>query len=175
MKSVAISLLLVVLAGTAWYFGRPQPAPTATATTPPPALTVAKTTASKEAPAAKPYPFSTSVVSGKPLGSKDQIVKFTQDGYEIKLASQDEATEFHQNPAIYLAKITEAYKTAKPCPMTVCPVMGDPLDADAYSFVYEGREFKFCCDGCLDDFEKNPAKFVKMWDDAEKTAQSAKK
>lgn len=162
MKLIVLRLALVALAITAWHFGRPrpEPAPTAPVAAPVPLTTATETTA------AKPYPFSTSVVSGAKLGGKDAVVKLVQDGYEVKLANADEAATFKKNPAVYVAKIAEAYKTAKPCPLTVCPVMGDPLDKDSYSFVYEGREFKFCCDGCMDDFEKDPEKFVKMWDEA---------
>ena len=122
----------------------------------------------------KPYPFSTSLVSGKKLGAKDQVITLAQDGYQVKLASMDEVAAFKKNPAVYLIKITDAYKNARPCPLTNCPVMGDPLDADSFAFVYEGRQFKFCCDACLEDFDQDPAKFVKMWDDAEaaKTAST---
>jgi hypothetical protein len=41
--------------------------------------------------------------------------------------------------------------------------MGDP-----YVFTYEGREIKLCCSGCLDDFKKNPKKFIKKLEKAEK-------
>jgi len=124
---------------------------------------------------AKPYPFATSVVSGQKLGGPGTGVTFEQNGYEVKLASQAEADTFKQNPAPYLAKIEEAYKNAKPCPLTVCPVMGDALDKDAYVFVYEGREFKLCCDSCLEDFQKDPDKFVKIWDAAAQVTASDKK
>lgn len=123
----------------------------------------------------KPYPFSTSVVSGEKLGPKESTVNFVQDGYQIKLANATEADTFKKNPSVYMAKITEAYKTARPYPLTTCLVMGDALDNTAYSFVYDGREIKFCCDSCMDDFEKDPAKYVKIWDDAAaaKTTQTA--
>jgi len=131
------------------------------------AVPAAATKAMASAPApAKPYPFSTSVVSGEKLGPKESVVAFVQDGYQIKLASAAEADTFKKTPAVYMTKITDAYKNARPCPLTVCPVMGDALDADAYAFVYEGRQFKFCCDVCMEDFDKDPAKFVKIWDDA---------
>ena len=35
---------------------------------------------------------------------------------------------------------------------------------------YEGREIKLCCKGCLDDFKKAPAKYVKKIETAEKKA-----
>jgi len=167
LRLIRIFLVLLIALGVNYMRTRNEAATTQPAPAPS-AMPAAKITA-------KPYPFSTSIVSGAKLGGKDVTIKLVQDGYDVKFANQDEADTFKKNPAIYMAKITDAYKTAKPCPFTVCPVMGDKLDADAYSFVYEGREFKFCCDACMDDFEKDPAKFVKMWDDADKVAQEAKK
>ena len=169
MKLRLVRLVLVLLIAVAVHYERAN----SKAVPATPAMPAASKAAADTSDA-KPYPFSTSVVSGLALGDQDHMVKFIQNGYQIKLASQAEADTFKQNPGVYLAKIADAYKTAKPCPFTVCPVMGDALDADSYSFVYEGRQFKFCCDGCMDDFEKDPAKFVKMWDDAEKATQTAK-
>jgi len=33
--------------------------------------------------------------------------------------------------------------------------MGEP-----YVFVHEGQQIKLCCDGCLKDFKKEPAKYL---------------
>ena len=44
--------------------------------------------------------------------------------------------------------------------------MGDP-----YVFTHEGREIKLCCSGCLDDFKKNPTKYMKKLEKAEKKAK----
>jgi YHS domain-containing protein len=134
--------------------------------TPPAAVAAPAAMPAAAAIVGKPYPFSTSVVSGVALGPKAATVNFVQDGYQVRLASADEADTFKKNPSVYMAKITEAYKTARPYPLTTCLVMGDALDDTAYSFVYEGREIKFCCDSCMDDFEKDTPKYVKIWDDA---------
>ena len=45
---------------------------------------------------------------------------------------------------------------------------GDKLDKDAYVFVYQARQIKLCCDGCKKDFDKEPAKFIKKLEEAEK-------
>ena len=72
-----------------------------------------------------------------------------------------------------VASAAEEKKTekAKPYPLKTCVVseekfggdMGDP-----YVFTYQGREVKLCCKGCLDDFKKDTAKYVKKLDAAEK-------
>ena len=54
---------------------------------------------------------------------------------------------------------------AKPYPLDKCIVSDEKLDADpamkSYSFVHEGQEIKLCCKGCLKDFNKAPAKYLK--------------
>ena len=56
----------------------------------------------------------------------------------------------------------------KPYLLKTCIVAGDKLDQDAYVFVYQSRQIKLCCDGCKKDFDKEPAKFIKKLEDAEK-------
>jgi len=64
----------------------------------------------------------------------------------------------------------------KPYPLKTCVVSGDKLGEMGKPFVYayEGREIKFCCKGCLKDFKKDPAKYLKMIDEAEAKAKKAK-
>ncbi len=61
---------------------------------------------------------------------------------------------------------------AKPYTLKVCPVSDEKLGemGDPYVFTHEGREIKLCCKGCLDDFKKDSAKFVKKIEAAEKKA-----
>ena len=47
--------------------------------------------------------------------------------------------------------------------------MGDPFVYD-----YKEREIKFCCKGCLKDFKKDPAKYIKKIEEAEAKAKKAK-
>jgi hypothetical protein len=62
---------------------------------------------------------------------------------------------------------------AKPYPLKTCVVSGEKLDSmgDPYVFTHEGREVKLCCKSCLKDFNKEPAKFVKKIEAAEKPAK----
>jgi len=64
----------------------------------------------------------------------------------------------------------------KPYTLKTCVVSGDKLGEMGAPFVYayEGREIKFCCKGCLKDFKKDPAKYIKMIDEAEAKAKKAK-
>lgn len=45
--------------------------------------------------------------------------------------------------------------------------MGNPVD-----YVHEGRLVRFCCSGCIATFKKDPAKYLKMIDDAAAKAKA---
>lgn len=66
-------------------------------------------------------------------------------------------------------------KADKPKPYTLktCPVSDEKLGemGKPYVFVHEGREIKLCCESCKKDFKKNPAKFMKKIEDAEKSGK----
>jgi YHS domain-containing protein len=61
----------------------------------------------------------------------------------------------------------------KPDLLTTCPVSGDKLGdmGKPYVFVYKGQEVKLCCPDCKSDFDKDPAKYIKMIRTADKTAK----
>jgi len=59
----------------------------------------------------------------------------------------------------------------KPYPLDYCLVSGDKLDGDMGKPIvmnYKGQEFKFCCASCPKKFKKDPEKYVKMLQEAEK-------
>lgn len=76
------------------------------------------------------------------------------------------------------AALAEGEKTdpkAKPYTLKTCIVSGDKLGemGKPYVFVHEGREIKLCCKGCLKDFKKEPAKYVKQIEKAEAKAKKS--
>ena len=48
--------------------------------------------------------------------------------------------------------------------LKTCPVSGDKLGemGKPYVFIYKGQEVKLCCSGCKKDFDKDPAKYMKL-------------
>jgi len=78
-------------------------------------------------------------------------------------------------PLAGLAADQNAQTKTKPKPYTLktCVVSDEKLGemGDAYVFVHEGREIKLCCKGCLKDFKKEPAKFIKKIEEAEAKAK----
>lgn len=70
-----------------------------------------------------------------------------------------------------------AEKKPKAYTLKTCAVSDEKLGGmgDPYVFVHEGREVKLCCKGCLKDFKKDPAKYVKKVEAAEAKEASAKR
>jgi YHS domain-containing protein len=68
----------------------------------------------------------------------------------------------------------EDKKPATPDKLTTCPVSGDKLGemGKPYVFEYKGREVKLCCPDCKKDFDKEPAKYMKKIEAADKPAKS---
>ena len=65
----------------------------------------------------------------------------------------------------------------KPYTLTTCVVSGDKLGEMGEPFVYKykDREIKFCCKNCLKDFNKDPQKYIKKIEKAEKKDAKAQK
>ena len=43
----------------------------------------------------------------------------------------------------------------------VCPVKGNPIEADSPTVEYNGKIYAFCCPGCDTKFAKDPQKYAK--------------
>lgn len=60
---------------------------------------------------------------------------------------------------------------AKPYPLDTCIVSDEKLGGEMgepYVFVHKGQEIKLCCKPCQKDFNKNPQKFLKKIEKADK-------
>ncbi len=80
---------------------------------------------------------------------------------------------FLAGPFAALAKDKAADAKLKPYTLKTCVVSGDKLDGmgEPYVYKYEGREIKFCCKGCVKDFKKDPAKYIKKIEEEEAKAK----
>ena len=43
---------------------------------------------------------------------------------------------------------------------TKCPVLGNKIDEKVF-VDYQGKRIYFCCAGCIDQFKKDPEKYLK--------------
>jgi hypothetical protein len=80
------------------------------------------------------------------------------------------ATTLLAAPGLGRADEAKTTDKPKPYPLTTCVRSGEKLGSmgKPYVFTHEGREIKLCCKGCLDDFKKDAAKYVKQLEEAEK-------
>ncbi len=45
----------------------------------------------------------------------------------------------------------------------ICPVMGDKIDPKSkITYEYNGKIYHFCCPGCIEEFKKNPEKYIRI-------------
>jgi YHS domain-containing protein len=60
----------------------------------------------------------------------------------------------------------------KPYTLKTCVVSNEKLGAmgPPYVYKYKDREIKFCCKGCVKEFNKAPEKYLKLIEEAEKKA-----
>ena len=49
----------------------------------------------------------------------------------------------------------------KPATNTICPVLGNPVNAGSPKVVVNGQEYRICCMGCPEALKTNPAKYLK--------------
>jgi YHS domain-containing protein len=55
----------------------------------------------------------------------------------------------------------------------ICPVSGDKIEEAAKAiYEYEGKVYNFCCAMCIDDFKKDPQKYIKKIEE-EKAKEAA--
>jgi hypothetical protein len=59
---------------------------------------------------------------------------------------------------------------AKAYPLKTCIVSDEKLGemGDPFVFTHEGQEIKLCCKSCQKDFKKDPAKYLKKLEKADK-------
>ncbi|WP_428937542.1 hypothetical protein [Fontivita pretiosa] len=72
-----------------------------------------------------------------------------------------------------IAAAPASQPSVKPYPLKVCLVSGDQIGqmGPAKVIVYKDREFKLCCADCEEPFRKDPEKYLKMLQAAEKAAE----
>ena len=50
----------------------------------------------------------------------------------------------------------------------VCPVSGQSIDDKVkVTYEYKGKIYSFCCQGCIDEFKKDPDKYIEKMRDKE--------
>ncbi len=62
--------------------------------------------------------------------------------------------------ALILAAALASPGAPKPATNTICPVMGDKVNAKSPETVVNGRAYKLCCKGCEPKLKATPSKYL---------------
>lgn len=120
-----------------------------------------------------PYTLETCPVSGEKLGSMGAPVVKAYDGREVRFCCNGCVGKFEANKDAAFAKIDEQLveQQLKHYPLKSCVVMEDELldssdEGEPVNLVYRNRLVRFCCKGCVRDFNGDPAKYIAKLDAA---------
>jgi YHS domain-containing protein len=121
------------------------------------------------------YPMDTCMISGDKLGGDmGKPVDLIDRNRLVRFCCADCPKDFSKDPDKFIARLDEAViaRQGPGYPLTTCVVSGDKLGGDMgkpVDLVVGNRLVRFCCADCPKDFNKDPAKFLKMIDDAAQT------
>ncbi len=107
------------------------------------------------------YPLETCVVSGEVLGGDmGDVVNSVEGNRLVQLCCNSCKKDLAADPAKFLQTLDAAVVAAqlKDYPADVCPISGQKLGSmgDPYNYVFAGRLVRFCCAGCIGQFNENP-------------------
>lgn len=122
-----------------------------------------------------PYPLSTCIVSGEPLGSYGDPVISEFEGREIRFCRADCEKTFAADVLSHLAKVDSAIVASQLAiyPLETCVVDGQPLQAmgEPHGLVHGNRLIRLCCASCQGAFEASADSLLGKLDGAAITQQ----
>ena len=66
------------------------------------------------------------------------------------------------------AHTTEQVRKAEVIGNEICPVSGETIDEKMkQTYEYKGKIYNFCCPMCVEEFKKDPEKYIKKMGEAE--------
>lgn len=123
------------------------------------------------------YPLSVCPVTGKALGSMGAPVVKKYDGREVRFCCAGCVPKFDSDLQTSFSKLDKQIVASQlPLyPLQTCVVAGGRLGSmgEPDNFVYRNRLVRFCCAGCRGNFQKDPAKYLKLLDNAAAAQQRA--
>ncbi len=106
------------------------------------------------------YPLNSCVVSGEELGGMGAPVDHVNGNRLVRFCCGGCLKSFNEYPAKYTAKLDAAIieRDKKDYPLDTCVISGEKLGemGAPVDYVYGNRLVRFCCNGCIAKFEKDP-------------------
>lgn len=115
------------------------------------------------------YYLPTCAINTEEEMNPGRAVVMEHEGREVRFCCEGCVGTFEEDPASALAKIDRMMiEDQLPLyPLTDCLVMeGHEMDDDAVSMIYKNRLVRFCCEGCIGEFEADPEKYLTRLDEA---------
>ena len=116
------------------------------------------------------YPANTCVVAGEELGSMGEPIDFVWNNRLVRFCCKGCVGDFNKDPKAYIAKLDEGVGKAQRAeyPLDTCLIGGEKLGSmgDPVEIVIANRLVRFCCAGCVGEFEKNPGEHLAKLDAA---------
>lgn len=115
------------------------------------------------------YYLPTCAINTEEEMNPGRAVVMEHEGREVRFCCEGCVGTFEEDPAAALAKIDQMMiEDQLPLyPLTDCLVMeGHEMGDDAVNMIYKNRLVRFCCEGCIADFEEDPEKYLQRLDQA---------
>lgn len=126
------------------------------------------------------YPLDICPVMNVKIDSKGEPVVREFDGRTVKLCCTRCAAAFEKDPEKFHKKLDAmiVQKTKAKYPLKTCVVSGDQLGemGEPINYVHRpaNRLVRFCCEGCIEPFKKEPDAFLAKIDEAAKKEPAKK-
>lgn len=123
------------------------------------------------------YPLGACPVSGHELLSDEdhEPVNVVRDNRLIRLCCEDCMEDLEADPQAMMAEMDKMIADAQreDYPLTECIASDEALGSmgEPFEIVYANRLYRFCCDGCLGDFNEDPMAMSAKLDTAYADAQ----
>jgi hypothetical protein len=116
------------------------------------------------------YTLTTCPVTGQTLGAMGEPVVETINGREVRFCCAGCVGKYRDNADEYGKKVDAAIieQQKDAYPLDKCVVLGGPLGGmgEPVDYVYQNRLMRFCCAGCIQKFESDPAAYLAKLDAA---------
>jgi YHS domain-containing protein len=87
---------------------------------------------------------------------------------EAAVAATEEAVVVATEEVADVAALVEAVEVGN----KICPVSGEEIKEESKAtYEYEGKIYSFCCPMCIDEFKKDPSKYIQKVEEEKAAAE----